>query len=358
MTSALDWKKVLIPADATLRQTLQTLEAGLQISLVVDENERLLGTVTDGDIRRSLLQDASLDSPVSGVMNTSFVAAKVSDRKEEILEIMRKEELRQMPVLDADGRIVNVWTLLGLLEKARHDNWVVLMAGGLGTRLRPLTEECPKPLLRVGGKPVLQTIIESFVDQGFSKFYLSVNYKAEMIKSYFGDGSSFNAEIRYVHEDQRLGTAGALGLLPERPVTTFFVMNGDLLTQVDFEKLLSFHEEHSAVATMGVREYDVQIPYGVVDIDDNSRITCLREKPVHTVFVNAGIYAVEPQALDLISANEYLDMPTLFERLMDKGEGTVAFPIHEYWLDIGQRQDFDRANDEFHGRFAKDPGKC
>lgn len=351
-----DFKNVTIPADATLRQALKAMDVGLQISLVVAEDGKLLGTVTDGDIRRNLLKDASLESPISQVMTRSFVSAKTTDRRDDVLKIMREKKLRQIPVLDEAGRVVNVWTLLELIEKEQHDNWVVLMAGGLGTRLRPLTEDCPKPLLRVGGKPVLQTIIENFVDQGFSKFYLSVNYKAEMIEEYFGDGSKFDAEIRYVRENQRLGTAGALGLLPKRPESTFFVMNGDLLTQVDFEKLLSFHHEHNAIGTMGVREYDIQIPYGVVDIDETSRIAAIREKPVHTVFANAGIYALEPAALDWIKENEYLDMPTLFSSLMGDGKETIAFPIHEYWLDIGRRQDFDRANDEYSCRFGADTG--
>jgi len=220
------------------------------------------------------------------------------------------------------------------------------MAGGMGTRLRPLTNDQPKPLVSVGNKPLLETIIETFVQQNFHQFYLSINYKAEMIKSHFTDGAKWNAEIHYLEEDQRLGTAGSLSLLPEQPDEPAIVMNSDLLTRVNFQQLLDYHKQHKAKATMCVREYDFQVPFGVVEIEDN-QITGIDEKPVHNFFVNAGIYVLEPEVLKLLRKNEAMDMTQFFERIILAGLKTSAYPIHEYWLDIGQKDDFLRANRDF-----------
>jgi NDP-sugar pyrophosphorylase family protein len=231
-----------------------------------------------------------------------------------------------------------------------RDNWVVLMAGGLGSRLRPLTDECPKPMLRVGNKPLLETIIETFIEQGFRRFFISVNYMADTIKEYFGDGSRWGAEIQYLEETSRLGTAGALSLLPEKPQAPLLVMNGDLLTKINFRQLLDFHREHHAQGTMCVREYEFQVPYGVVKMDHH-RITGFEEKPIQRYFVNAGIYVLEPQALQHIPHGVFFDMPSLFQTLMADRQEAVVFPIREYWLDIGHMADYDRANGEFARNF-------
>ena len=217
------------------------------------------------------------------------------------------------------------------------------MAGGLGSRLQPLTEDKPKPLLSVGDKPILETILESFIEQNFRRFYISVNYKADAIKKHFADGGRWNAEIRYLEEETRLGTAGALDLIPERPELPLLVMNGDLLTRVNFRDLLDYHLDQKAQATMCVREYDFQVPFGVVEIEDH-HILSIDEKPVHRFFVNAGIYVLEPGLIDLIPKGEYFDMTDLFARAIEKGHETQAFPIHEYWIDVGRIDDLDRAN--------------
>jgi NDP-sugar pyrophosphorylase family protein len=240
-----------------------------------------------------------------------------------------------------------------LLEAPERENWVVLMAGGLGTRLAPLTDNCPKPLLKVGNKPILETIIENFISHGFKRFYLSVNYKAEMIEEYFGDGSRWGAEIRYLREDKKMGTAGALGLIPEPLTQPFLVMNGDLLTKVNFSQLLNFHQEQNAHATMCVREYDFQVPYGVVSVDKH-RIKSIEEKPVHRFFVNAGIYVLDPEAVSLIPADMPYDMTSLFEQMTANEREVIAFPVREYWLDIGHRDDFERAAGDFARIFASD----
>ncbi len=341
------WQKARIVPDRSIRETIQTIDEGaIRIALVVDSENHLLGTVTDGDIRRGILRGVALEEPVTRVMNPQPTTARADESRDVILERMKQTRLHQIPVVDGQGCLVTVEILDELLQTRQRDNWVMLMAGGLGSRLRPLTDECPKPLLKVGSKPLLEIILENFLEYGFRKFYISVNYKAEMVKEHFGDGSRWGIEIRYIHEDQRLGTAGALSLLPERPALPLIVMNGDLLTKVNFQHLLDFHAEHRARATMCVREYDFQVPYGVVRIDHH-RVLGIDEKPVQRFFVNAGIYVLEPEVLDLIPSATYFDMPELFTRLIGQNHETAVFPIREYWLDIGHMEDFARANGDF-----------
>lgn len=346
------WKDVLVSPQTSLREATQILDKyATQIVLVVDEQRVLLGTITDGDVRRAILRGVGLADTVLGVMNTTPTIARVDDSRENILAEMKRKTLHQMPLVDEDGHIVGLTTIDELITPPAKGNWVVLMAGGLGSRLRPLTNECPKPMLKVGGKPLLETILENFIEHGFFRFYISVNYMSEVVKSYFGDGSRWGIDIRYLQEDQRLGTAGALSLLPEKPAEPLVVMNGDLLTKVNFSQLLNFHTEHDAQATMCVREYDFQVPYGVVKIDKH-RIVGIDEKPIQRFFVNAGIYVLEPSALDLISPNTFFDMPSMFEKLIEEKKEAVVFPVREYWLDIGQMADFDRANSEYMAVFS------
>jgi len=259
---------------------------------------------------------------------------------------MKLKQLRQIPILDDHGRVISVEFYDFIALSSQLDNWVVLMAGGLGTRLQPLTDDCPKPLLEVGGRPILQTILESCIKHGFNRFYLSVSYKAKMVEDYFGNGSRWGVDIRYIREDKRMGTAGALSLLPERPTKPFLVMNGDLLTKVNFKQLLDFHLEHCAQATMCVRDYDFQVPYGVVKIQQH-RLVDIEEKPAQKFFVNAGIYVLEPEVLDMIPKDEFYDMPSLFMKLVALHHETIVFPIREYWLDIGNKVDFEQAIGDF-----------
>ncbi|MCL6598714.1 MAG: nucleotidyltransferase family protein [Alicyclobacillus macrosporangiidus] len=346
------WEQVLVSPDTVVLDVIGIIDrAGLQIALVVDEERRLLGTVTDGDVRRGLLRGVRLQDPVSSIMNPEPTTARLNDPRETVFAIMKLKRIHHVPVLDAEGRVVHIETLDGLIQSQERENWVVIMAGGLGMRLRPLTDHVPKPLLRVGNKPLLETIIGSFVDHGFRRFYLSVNYKAEMIKNYFGDGSQFGIEIRYLHEERRMGTAGALSLIRDRPNQPLIVMNGDLLTKVNFKQLLDFHNTHRAQATMCVREYTYQIPYGVVQIEED-RLVGIVEKPQQSCFVNAGIYVLEPDVLDLIPRDTLSDMPDLFAKLIQLGCVTAVFPIREYWLDIGLKDDFERANGEYHEVFG------
>ncbi len=342
-----DWKKVLIAREATIHEAIRAIDQGaLQITMVVDQERHLLGTVTDGDLRRGILSGISLDSPVDRIMNTQPTVVRTGAGRHEVLSVMQAKKLHQVPVVDERGRLVGLEIIEDMLQPQKRSNWVVIMAGGLGMRLRPMTETCPKPMLKVGGRPVLETLLENLVKQGFHRFFFAVNYMAEMIESHFADGSRFGAEIQYLREEERLGTAGALSLLPETPAEPILVTNGDLLTKVNFQHLFDFHHEHGGFGTMCVREYDFQVPYGVVVVDKH-RLLSIEEKPIQKFFVNAGIYVLSPQALSLIPPNQNLDMPLVFQKMVRMGHETAVFPIREYWLDIGRYDEFEQANNDY-----------
>lgn len=342
-----DWKKAVLDASATLGAAIKNLdESTLQIALVLDETGKLLGTITDGDVRRAILRGETLDAPVDRVMKVNPITAGPEIDRRTVMKWMRQYQIAQVPIVDADGILTGLETLTRIMRDDRGGNWVVIMAGGLGTRLRPLTENLPKPLIPVGGKPVLESIIERLAEQGFRRIFLSVNYQAEKVEAHFGDGSEFGVEISYLEENQRLGTAGALTLLPEMPSEPFLVMNADLVTAINFRRLLDFHLDQAADATMGVREYRFQVPYGVIEMSGN-RITEINEKPTQSYFVNGGIYALSPSVLKYVPKGQMYDMPMLFDQLIkDKGL-PAAFPIHEYWIDIGQFEDLHQAQREF-----------
>jgi len=342
-----DIEGIKLTVNSTIKDALSIIDSGaVKFAIVVDDDNKLLGTLTDGDIRRAILSGKSLNDSVHDVYSKSPTTVSVNASKDEVINICRSKKIYQIPVVDDSGRVVSIDILDELLKPETHPNKVVLMVGGLGTRLRPLTENTPKPMLYVGGKPILQTIIEKFASYGFVDITLCVNYKSDLIKEYFGDGSQFGVTIEYLHEDKRMGTAGALSLLTEKPEEPFFVMNGDLLTNVNFEHLIEFHQSADAMATMCVREYDFQVPYGVVNIK-NGNILSIEEKPVHKFFVSAGIYVLSPECMSLVPDNEYYDMPTLFEKLISRNESTVSFPLREYWLDIGRIDEYEKANREY-----------
>ena len=346
-------EKIKLLPEATIREALRIIDSGaVKIALVVDREGRLLGTLTDGDVRRAILEGKNLEDPIRDIYAKNPVTVPPDASAVQIINLCSAYRIYQIPVVDGEGRVIDVVLLDQVLAPRRHTNLVVLMVGGLGTRLRPLTETTPKPMLEVGGKPILQTIVERFAAHGFTRFVMCVNYKADMIRDYFGDGRPFGVEIEYVTESKRMGTAGALSLLPERPREPFFVMNGDLLTSVNFENMLRYHLENEAKASMCVREYDFQVPYGVVHIE-KGRIRAIEEKPVQRFFVSAGIYMLDPSCLDLIPKGEYYDMPTLFEKLIERGERAVSFPLREYWLDIGRMEEYERARAEY-GRVFED----
>lgn len=342
-----DIQQLKLTVDSTIKEALQIIDKGaVKFAIVVDKDDKLIGTLTDGDIRRAILDGMTLENKIESIYYRHPTIATINHSKEEIINLCTSKKIYQIPIVDNSGRVVSIDLLDELLKPEIHPNKVVLMVGGLGTRLWPLTDKTPKPMLHVGGRPILQTIVEKFVSYGFVNIVMCVGYKSNVIQDFFGDGSKFGATIEYVLEDKRMGTAGALSLLKSRPEQPFFVMNGDLLTNVNFEHLLEFHLDNNSMATMCVREYDFQVPYGVVNIEDG-KIHSIEEKPVQKFFVSAGIYMLNVECIDLIPENEFYDMPTLFEKLIAMHKNTVSFPLREYWLDIGRVEEYEKANQEY-----------
>ncbi|MBI5563115.1 MAG: nucleotidyltransferase family protein [Deltaproteobacteria bacterium] len=348
-----DWRKVVTTPRTSMKAAIEIIDkSGAQIALVADADGVLKGTVTDGDVRRAILKGTTLADPVETIMNPAPTTVKHNEARSTVLSIMKAKSIHQIPIVDGDGRLVGLQLLDEVIVDAERDNAVVLMAGGLGSRLRPLTDSTPKPLIKVGNKPILETIIENFVEYGLKRFYISINYKAEMIEDHFGDGSDWGVKIDYIRENGALGTAGSLSMLAGRFDKPIFVMNGDLLTRVNFANLLNFHAESGAAATMCVRNYDFQVPYGVVKVDRH-RLVSIEEKPVQRFFVSAGIYVIEPKVLKEIPRDTPFDMPALFKKLLEQKQEAAVFPIREYWLDIGRLDDLERANAEFANIFEE-----
>lgn len=342
------WQNTLIGPTSTIREALQVIDSeALRGAIIVDGNNRLLGVVSDGDIRRGILSGVSLDSPVSNVMNTKPIITSKSASKQQIIELLESKDILSVPLVE-NGVVIGLHTLHDSLSIQKLDNPVFLMAGGFGTRLRPLTNNCPKPLLKVGDKPILEITLLNFIKSGFVNFYISTHFMPEMIIEHFGDGSKWGVNITYVHEEQPLGTGGALGLLPKDvPKLPLIMMNGDVLTNINFQKLLDFHNNESADASMCVREYEYQIPYGVIQGQDG-KITSMEEKPTQLFHINAGIYVVNPEIISQVKVNEKVDMPTLLERKISQQGNIMMFPIHEYWLDIGRMEDYKKAQADIH----------
>lgn len=341
------WKNISVTKQTRLEAAIALMDKGAKrIVLVIDDDERLLGTLTDGDVRRALLRHQPLTTPVSEVMCISPQVAQLDWSREKTLAVMESTRLLQLPVIDPDGRVVGLETLHDLLNVKKIDNPVFLMAGGFGKRLYPLTQDCPKPMLKVGDKPILELILQSLADAGFHRFYISTHYLPEVIKDHFGDGSKWNVNIKYVHEDEPLGTGGAIGLLPPDEVQVpMILMNGDLLTRIDYRSLLEFHLRHMGAATVCVREYESQVPYGVIQCEGH-RITQIVEKPIQRFFISAGIYVLSPELIQRVAAGQRVDMPTLLENEIAANRDVNMFPLHEYWLDIGRMDDFRRAQEE------------
>ncbi len=349
----MNWKDAIVAVDANIRDAMAAIDkASIQMCLILNTDQTLIGAVTDGDIRRAILSGASLDTPAVQIMSKAPYTESATTSRETLERHMRTRKIRQIPLLDEANRVVDVAYIDNLYSiSERRPNDVILMAGGMGKRLRPLTEALPKPMLKVGEKPILETIISRFVDQGLQSFKISLNYHGDMIRDYFGDGKKFDAEIEYLEETTAFGTAGAISLLKEPPTSPIIVMNGDVLTQVDFLSLLAYHEEHDAVATMALREFGMQVPFGVVDVE-NHRVTAIHEKPSKQFLVNAGIYVLSPEVIGLVPADRPSDMTDLFQTLIDAGQNITAFPIHEYWMDVGRKNDLEQATEDYDAIFG------
>lgn len=333
---------ILFNPDLTFLILLEELnKSGNGFLVFVDEDGRLFGIVTDGDIRRAIL-NKNTDS-LKNVINFSPITASSKLTKREKMELLKNIKRRQIPVVDQNNILVEI---LYLDDEDVHyyENRVVIMAGGFGSRLGDLTKEIPKPMLEVGGKPILERIIYSFKDSGYNKFIICLNYKGEIIKNYFNDGSDFGVDIEYTFEEKKLGTAGALGLINNELNVPFFVVNADILTSAKYDELMSYHIKSNAVATMCVKKMQYQIPYATIEVDTLNQIQSITEKPIHEYKINTGIYVLNPEVLLSIAKNEYLDMTNLFDSMKNKKNKLVTYDFDEYWLDIGRKSDFIKAN--------------
>jgi dTDP-glucose pyrophosphorylase/CBS domain-containing protein len=338
------WRKAVLTADATMQAVIHSMNTStLRIVLVVNEQGALEGTISDGDIRRGLLKGLNLNSPIESLIHRSALVVPPTMGREMVLQLMVANKIQQIPVVDERQIIVGLHLWDEITTTPKRSNLMVIMAGGKGTRLRPFTENCPKPLVTLAGKPMLEHIIERGKLEGFTRFVLAIHYLGQMIEDHFGDGSRLGVMIEYLREDAPLGTAGALGLLNPVPDEPFVVTNGDVVTDIRYGDLLDFHMRHAAVATMAVRVHEWQHPYGVVQTRGLD-IVGFEEKPIARTHINAGVYVLSPGVLEELSDRKQCDMPTLFERLQARSMRTVAYPMHEPWLDVGRPDDLEKAN--------------
>jgi len=350
----------LQPGEPLRAAALQMERNSAGIVLVVDGERRLLGTVTDGDLRRALLAGLTLETPLAEILqrkaNSPYVkpvTVRSGTSREEIIRLMEERSIRHVPVVDAEGRVMELMTGDQLIPREAIPLQAVIMAGGYGRRLLPLTESTPKPMLHVGEQPLMELMIGQLREAGIHRVNVTTHFEQEKIRDYFGDGARFGVDLNYVSEERPLGTAGALRLLEARD-EPLLILNGDILTKVDFRAMLDFHNEHHADLTVGVREYDFQVPYGVIETQ-GTRVIGVNEKPVYKFFVNAGIYLLQPALEEFIPSAERFDMTDLIEKLISGGRTVVSFPIMEYWLDIGRIADYERAQEDVKsGKFDRD----
>lgn len=337
------WRDAILNSDVTIEQVIRNLDqVAIRLVMIVNDDGELLGTISDGDVRRALLRGLNMASPIESVIHRTPLVVPEAMKHELVLQLMTANKVQQIPVIDEQRRVVglHLWDEINTVRD--RSNSMVIMAGGLGTRLRPRTERCPKPLLQVGGRPMLEHIIDRAKDEGFRHFILALGYLGHMIEDHFGDGSRWQVRIEYLREKTPLGTAGAIGLMRAKPELPFIVTNGDVLTDVRYSQMLDFHTRHDAVATMAVRVHEWQHPYGVVQTHGLD-IVGFEEKPIARTHINAGVYVLDPIVLQELGINDRCDMPSLFGRLHSKGMRTLAFPMHEPWLDVGRPADLEQA---------------
>lgn len=341
-----NWKALLLKSDKSIKDALEIINNEvLKIALIIDKSDLLVGVVTDGDIRRALLKNFTLNDEVRAIANKTPEVIDATETKDHTYSF-EKKGINVIPIIE-NGKVIGVKSLTNVMPTELHENPVFIMAGGFGKRLRPLTESCPKPMLPLANKPMLEIIIERFKKTGFRNFYISIHYLPEIITNYFGDGSKLGVNINYVHEVSPLGTGGALGLLPEDiSDLPLIVVNGDVLTNLNYEKLLDSHNKNSNLATICVRDYEIQIPYGVVEGREDNVVE-LKEKPILKYFINTGVYVLDSKIRKSVAKNTVIDMPSILEKYISRGDPIAMFPVHEYWLDIGRLEDYRRAEREF-----------
>lgn len=335
--------RAILPENSTIANAISNLEEShFKIVLVVSEDQVLVGTISDGDIRRGLLKGLSINSPITKIIHRNVLVVPPDMKRDLVLQLMVANKIQQIPVVDDQRHVIGLHLWDEIAAPTRRPNLMIIMAGGMGKRLSPLTDNCPKPLISVAGRPMLEHIIEHAKVEGFDKFVLAIHYLGQMIEDHFGDGGRFGVQIEYLREQSPLGTAGALGLLHPLPTAPFVVTNGDVITDIRYGELLDFHTRHAAIATMAVRVHEWQHPFGVVQTQ-GIEIVGFEEKPISRSHINAGVYALDPEALSMLTHNAHCDMPTLFERLQAKAKRTIAYPMHEPWLDVGRSDDLEKA---------------
>ena len=337
------WAQAILPINSSIEQAIQVLDkTALKIVLIAEETGVLIGTISDGDIRRGLLNGLDLASPIASIIHHNAIVVSPELSREMVIQLMLANKVHQIPIVDEGQHLIGLHLWDEISAFSERSNKMVIMAGGKGTRLHPQTENCPKPMLLVSGKPILEHIIDRAKVEGFSHFILAIYYLGHMIEEYFGDGADFGVKIEYLREEFPMGTAGALSLLAPLPNMPFVVTNGDVISDIHYGELLDFHNQHGALATMAVRVHEWQNPFGVVQTN-GLEIVGYEEKPISRSHINAGVYAIEPSALEFLNKAEVCDMPTLFERMQAQAQRVVAYPIHEHWLDVGRPIDLAEA---------------
>ncbi len=337
---------IIVSKTVSIRTALEAIDRGaVDIALAVDGEGKLVGTVTDGDIRRAILSGSALTDPISSCMSRKFTAVDIRATRAEVLDMMRARVFDQIPIVDAAGRVIGLHLLREMLGAVTRPNWAIVMAGGRGERLRPLTDSIPKPMIKVAGRPILERIVLHLVGSGIRRIFLSVNYKAELIQQHFSDGSAYGCRIEYLCETTPLGTGGALSLLPSIPEEPLLVLNGDLISQFDVAGMMRTHSERGHKATVAVHEYIHVVPFGVVEMNGD-RVAGLREKPTHSWPTNAGVYVLAPDLISRVPKGAFFSLPALLEECVERGEHVGVFSLEDDWIDIGRHQELKRARGE------------
>ena len=344
-TEELVWKSITIHSDTIFETALRTINTGgLQLCLVVSKEGKLEGMVTDSDVRKALLKGISLDQTVKVIMNRSPIVVNEVINDNDVYQLMIINHIFHLPIVDNSGKLIGLHVAEQLQREIDRNEALVIMAGGRGKRLIPLTDNCPKPMLPIKGKPILQHLIERARNNGFREVFISVNYLSKVIIDHFGDGSKFDISIKYLHEKEPLGTAGALAMLPETiKKRNIIVTNGDVITDVAYSDIIEQSTKESADGLMSVKIHEWQSPYGVIN-SIGSQIESLAEKPKYQFQINAGIYVIGPRLIRLVRNNVYLDMTDLFKEGLSKGLNLRIFPLHESWIDIGRHSDYKSVN--------------
>ena len=348
MNNSLIWKSAIINENSSIKDAIENLnKCGIKIVLINDENAKFLGTISDGDIRRGLLKGMSLGSSIKDIVFKKPIIVKNDTSREAVLKLMVDNKIQQVPIIDDSGYLNGLYLWDEFNDTAGHSNYFVIMAGGRGTRLHPHTENCPKPMLDVAGRPILEHIILRAKDNGFANFIICVNFLGKVIEDYFGNGSRIGINIQYIYEEEPLGTAGSLYHLKSFTDQPFVLTNGDVLTDINYSKLLDFHFNHHAYLTVAIKSHEWQNPFGVVEID-GLEIVELKEKPIHYSYINAGIYVLSQGSVGFLEEGRYCDLPELISKVKLKKNKVIAYPIHEPWLDIGNPNDLQLARNREH----------